>query len=61
VVIRRLVGLSHVADMDGIQDPDLRAGCERRALGMGRRLLVQGARGTGDVAALVAAAAAARQ
>ncbi len=42
-LIRRLVGIAHVADMDCIADPDLRSQCERRALHFGRRLLVQGA------------------
>ncbi|EFJ49529.1 hypothetical protein VOLCADRAFT_42791, partial [Volvox carteri f. nagariensis] len=31
-LIRRLVGIAHVADMDSIADPDVRAACERRAL-----------------------------
>ncbi|MAU97841.1 MAG: S-methyl-5-thioribose kinase [Fulvimarina sp.] len=39
-MVRRLVGLAHVADMDAIADPDRRAGCEARALLMGRELLV---------------------
>eukprot|EP00887_Chlorella_sp_A99_P002733 scaffold6.g2733.t1 len=40
VVIRRLVGIAHVADMDGIADADVRAVCERRALRFGRQVLV---------------------
>lgn len=40
--MRRLVGIAHVADMDTIADPDVRAACERRALRFGRALLVQG-------------------
>lgn len=40
-MVRRLVGIAHVADMNTIEDPDVRAGCERRALHFGRSLLVQ--------------------
>lgn len=36
-MIRRLVGIAHVADMDRIEDPDTRAACEQRALRFGRR------------------------
>ena len=36
-LIRRLVGIAHVADMDCIEDADMRAACERRALRFGRR------------------------
>ena len=40
-MIRRLIGIAHVADMNTIEDPDVRSGCERRALHFGRALLVQ--------------------
>jgi len=40
-MVRRLVGIAHVADMNTIEDADVRAGCERRALHFGRSLLVQ--------------------
>lgn len=40
VILRRLVGIAHVADFDSIADPDVRAACERRAFQFGRRLLV---------------------
>ena len=43
-MIRRVVGIAHVEDLDSIPDPDVRAGCERRALHFGRRLLVEGAK-----------------
>ncbi|KAG2453953.1 hypothetical protein HYH02_002156 [Chlamydomonas schloesseri] len=68
-VIRRLVGIAHVADMDSIEDADARAACERRALRFGRRLLVEGSgrgaaagKGAGfaSIDALAEAAAAAR-
>ncbi|TFF27307.1 S-methyl-5-thioribose kinase [Jiella endophytica] len=39
-MVRRLVGLAHVEDMESIADPDRRAVCEARALLMGRELLV---------------------
>lgn len=39
-MIRRLLGLAHVEDMQSIADPDRRAVCEARALRMGRQLLV---------------------
>lgn len=55
------VGIAHVADMDaGIPDPDVRAGCERRALCFGRTLLVTPA-AFPTVDSLVAAAVAAAQ
>ncbi|GAB4820787.1 hypothetical protein N2152v2_007833 [Parachlorella kessleri] len=41
VMIRRMVGIAHVAEMKSIQDPDVRAVCERRVLRLGRRLLVE--------------------
>ncbi|GLC47857.1 hypothetical protein PLESTB_000033000 [Pleodorina starrii] len=60
-VIRRLVGIAHVADMDSISDADVRATCERRALRFGRRLLVEGSRGgLASIETLAEAAAAAR-
>ncbi|NDW07494.1 S-methyl-5-thioribose kinase [Jiella pacifica] len=39
-MVRRLVGLAHVEDMESIGDPDRRAACEAKALLMGRELLV---------------------
>lgn len=39
-MIRRLVGLAHVEDMQSIEDPARRALCEANALAMGRELLV---------------------
>jgi 5-methylthioribose kinase len=60
VIIRRIVGIAHTADMDKIPDRAQRAAAERRALRFGRHLLVEGAGVYKDVAALVAGAAAAR-
>ena len=38
-IIRRIIGIAHVADMEGIQDINMKAKCEREALEMGMRLL----------------------
>ena len=40
-MIRRILGLAHVADLDTIADPDVRAACETRALRLGRAFLVE--------------------
>ena len=37
---RRILGLAHNADFEAIEDPDLRANCERPALRFGRQLAV---------------------
>jgi 5-methylthioribose kinase len=50
-IIRRILGLAHVADFEAIADPGLRAACEREALHFARDLLVERA-GFGDWAAL---------
>jgi len=42
-MIRRILGLAHVEDLESIEDPDLRAACERRALAMARELVLFGA------------------
>lgn len=39
-MIRRTVGIAHNIDMEWIEDRDLRAGCERRNLTLGRDLVV---------------------
>ncbi len=63
-IIRRLVGIAHVADL-GDLPVALRAPCERAALRFGRQLLVGAGSGAalppawGSVGTLVAAAAAA--
>ena len=38
-MIRRILGFAHVLDLDGIENADLRADCERAALGMAAALL----------------------
>ena len=40
-MIRRILGLAHVEDLEAIQDPDLRARCERKALRLGRLLVIE--------------------
>jgi 5-methylthioribose kinase len=57
-MIRRIVGIAHVADLDSISDAAARAGCERRALRFGRSLLVTPGQYS-DVVSLVKAAEAA--
>ena len=39
-MIRRIVGIAHVADLESIEDLEKRARCERRCLAMARELLV---------------------
>ncbi|ELN2735117.1 S-methyl-5-thioribose kinase [Pluralibacter gergoviae] len=39
-LIRRSVGLSHVADIDTISDPEMRHACLRHAIALGRALIV---------------------
>lgn len=39
-LIRRTVGLAHVADLDSIDDAEMRAECQRSALNLGRALIV---------------------
>ncbi|AUX92518.1 S-methyl-5-thioribose kinase [Mixta gaviniae] len=42
-LIRRTVGMSHVADMKNIPDPVMHAECVRHAIGLGRALIVAAA------------------
>ncbi len=39
-MIRRILGLAHVEDLEAIADPELRASCEVKALRLARELLV---------------------
>ncbi|MDQ9128304.1 S-methyl-5-thioribose kinase [Serratia fonticola] len=39
-LIRRTIGLAHVADLDSITDAEMRAECQRNALNLGRALIV---------------------
>jgi 5-methylthioribose kinase len=43
-MIRRILGLAHVEDLESIPNPDIRATCERQALMMARRMLTDRAR-----------------
>ncbi len=40
-MIRRTIGIAHVADLDGIDDPARRAACQRQALALGRTLILE--------------------
>lgn len=37
---RRILGLAHISELESIENPDQRAACERRALALGRHLVV---------------------
>jgi 5-methylthioribose kinase len=41
-MVRRILGLAHVIDLERIADPDRRAQCEERALRLARELLLHG-------------------
>ena len=41
-MIRRIIGIAHVEDLESIQDADRRADCERLALKIARELVVNG-------------------
>jgi 5-methylthioribose kinase len=56
-MIRRILGLAHVEDLESIADPELRARCEAKALNLARQLLV-GAEGFSGIADVVGAASA---
>jgi 5-methylthioribose kinase len=51
-MIRRILGLAHVEDLESIADPERRASCEARALRLARELMLgaRGFSGIGDVA-----------
>lgn len=51
-MIRRIVGVAHVADMDRIEDAEVRAKCEGRALEFGRKIMV-GRKAFKDIDAVV--------
>ena len=40
-MIRRIVGVAHVQDLESIEDPKTRAECERKALQFGKKLLIR--------------------
>ena len=56
-MIRRTLGLAHNIDMERIDDPELRAACERRNLRLAREIVV----GAGAIGGIEAVAARARQ
>jgi 5-methylthioribose kinase len=57
---RRILGLAHVEDLEGIADADLRAECEKRALKLARAFMVEG-QGFADIRAANDAARALRR
>ena len=54
-MIRRILGLAHVEDLESIADTARRATCERKALRLAHTLVVQGAKFSG-IAEVVEAA-----
>jgi len=54
-MIRRILGLAHVEDLESIADPERRARCETRALTLAREMML-GARGFAGIADVAAAA-----
>lgn len=46
-MIRRILGLAHTEDLESIKDPALRAKCERKALTLARRMVLDAERFTG--------------
>jgi 5-methylthioribose kinase len=54
-MIRRILGLAHVEDLESIADPERRARCEAKALRLARELVL-GARGFAGIADVVGAA-----
>jgi 5-methylthioribose kinase len=54
-MIRRILGLAHVEDLESIADPERRAQCEAKALRLARELVV-GARGFAGIADVTSAA-----
>ena len=53
-MIRRILGLAHTEDLESINDPNRRAICERKALRIGRALVL-GAQTFTDIADVIAA------
>jgi len=58
-MIRRILGLAHIVDLEKIADPDRRALCETRALRLARELMVNRRR-FADIAAVAEGARAVR-
>jgi 5-methylthioribose kinase len=59
-MIRRILGLAHNIDLEWIENPNVRASCERRCLDLARRLMVETA-SFGHIEDVTAAARAARR
>lgn len=52
-LIRRTIGLAHVADLDSIKDEAMRADCQRHALRLGQKLILTAPR-IDDIESLIA-------
>ncbi|NMC23560.1 MAG: S-methyl-5-thioribose kinase, partial [Serratia sp.] len=52
-LIRRTIGLAHVADLDAIKDDAMRADCQRHALSLGQKLMITASQ-IDDVESLIA-------
>ena len=61
VILRRLISVAHVAEYEEIANPDVRAVCERRALKLGRKFLVEGGKAFTSVEEVARFAAALRE
>ena len=59
-MIRRILGLAHVEDLESIADPARRAICERKELRLGRALVLGGAKFAGVADVIEAARVVAR-
>lgn len=51
-MVRRIVGISHVADLESIEEGDVRAACEKRALLFARKLIVASHKDTMEASGL---------
>jgi 5-methylthioribose kinase len=40
-MVRRILGLAHVEDLESIEDPRIRAACEMKALRLARDLMLE--------------------
>ena len=49
-MIRRIVGIAHVADLDEITDADIRSACEKKCLTLARSMILDNYSTINDVA-----------
>ena len=48
-MIRRIVGIAHVADLESIEDPDIRSNCEKKSIVLAKRLILASASASASV------------